>query len=81
MKPEPTARETARPSETAGELARERLTCFFYILTRNALPFGEVERIFAEHVDGVRAPVAYSEPNAAAYARSLGDRILGEVGR
>ena len=56
---------------------KERLTTFLYVLLRDELTFGRLERLYKEHVipDSKRQ---YSAPEQAAYAENLAERILGQ---
>ena len=58
---------------------QDRLTHFLYILLRDTVPFGEVERIMRDHVEVANASdygVEFSEPHIEKYSRAVAVRIL-----
>lgn len=58
------------------ELNRNRLTCFFYLLTRDTLPWGELHRL----IDEARKSddCLFTSDDAAALAEAAVIRLLGE---
>lgn len=62
------------------------LQVFLYILTRDTVPFGEVERVVSGHVEVCRSgatlrfddgAILFGDKDLAAYARKMAERILG----
>ena len=54
----------------------ERLTAFLYILMRDHLPSGTVEKIMMDHVDVIIETPVYSNQHLVAHAREIADRIM-----
>ncbi len=61
-------------SRPSGE---DRAQTFFYILLRDHLPSGTVEKIFQEHLLHDRGAAIYSAKHLAEYAREFAGRLLG----
>ena len=65
-------------SEVLTRTAARRLTTMLYVLMRDELTPGVVERLVVEHVEKAGdQPVVYSNQGLAQYARELACRILG----
>lgn len=52
------------------------LVTFLYLLLRNDLPAGRVERLLIEATDAVNARHRYSNTWLAKYARNVAERLL-----
>lgn len=59
-------------------IQRDKLVCFLYLLIRDTVPPGEIERIMKE-VEKASAPMTYSNSFVAGYAESLVKRMAIEV--
>ena len=65
-----------KPCKVNG-MEKDGLVSFLYILLRDHLPAGEIERIIVEHVDKAKknGPIIYDNAYLASYAAELADRI------
>ncbi len=53
----------------------EALVAFLYVLIRDEVVPGSIERIMESHIQGRNAPRVYSNPHLEAYARELAGRL------
>lgn len=53
-----------------------RLIAFLYLMLRDQLPAGVIEKIMVEQVDTLTQEPKFSNPHLEAYARELSERLL-----
>lgn len=59
-----------------------RLVMFLYVLMRDEVTSGVVERIMEQHIEKAAGrPVKYSNPHVEAHARDVADRLLMPIDR
>lgn len=54
------------------------LQSFFYLLLRDHLPAGSVEKLVADASVGIGKEIRFSNEHLGAYAAELRDRVLGK---
>lgn len=57
----------------------DKLVAFLYILLRDHVQPGAIERLIDDHIDGQNEPVSvYSNPHVLSYAEDIAARLRGE---